>query len=106
MFRVAGKSMSPILNDGDYVVTKLLLPEDRLEVDDVVVFDHPDVGPVIKSIKKIIDKNAQFCGQSPLSIGSDEMGWIGRDRIKSRLVVTLTSTGISKMNKKVNVTDT
>ena len=39
MFRVAGKSMSPILNDGDYVVTKLLLPEDRLEVDDVVVFD-------------------------------------------------------------------
>jgi len=100
------RDFAEVLHDG--IITSQVAIEalDRLEVDDVVVFDHPDVGPVIKSIKKIIDKNVQFCGQSPLSIGPDEMGWIGRDRIKSRLVVTLTSTGISKINKKVNVIDT
>ena len=102
MFRIAGMSMSPVLDDGDFVISKALLPDDQLSVDDIVVFNHPDVGPVIKSIKQIKDKTVQFSGHSPLSMGSDEMGWINRDRITSKVILSITSTGISKLNKKSN----
>ena len=102
MFRVYGRSMAPVLNDGDYVITKAVLPDDNLDVDDIVIFEHPDVGQAIKSIKKIRHKTVLFRGFSPLSMGPDEMGWINRDRITSRLVLTIGSTGISKLGKKLN----
>ena len=102
MFRVYGRSMSPVLNDGDYVITKAVLPDDNLDVGDIVIFEHPDVGQAIKSIKKIRHKTVQFRGYSPLSMGPDEMGWINRDRITSRLVLTISSTGISKLGNKSN----
>ena len=102
MFRVYGRSMAPVLNDGDYVITKAVLPDDNLDVDDIVIFEHPDVGQTIKSIKAIRHKTVQLRGFSPLSMGPTEMGWINRDRITSRLVLTIGSTGISKLGKKLN----
>tara|TARA_B100001093_G_scaffold370879_1_gene355844 strand:- start:759 stop:1043 length:285 start_codon:yes stop_codon:yes gene_type:complete len=92
--------MSPLLNEGDYVVAKALLPDDQLHVDDIVIFDHPDVGPVVKSVKTFKGTVVQFCGQSPLSMGSDEMGWIARDRITRKVILLITSTGIKKIDKK------
>ena len=54
MFRIAGMSMSPVLDDGDYVISKALLPDDQLSVDDIVVFNHSKNNCPIRSATRFL----------------------------------------------------
>ena len=52
---VAGASMEPTLQDGDLVITQV---SDKYDVEDVVTYMHPDLGPIIHRI--VDQENGRF----------------------------------------------
>lgn len=77
IIKVTGASLSPFFLHGDYVLT-VANPKRwfRLKPGDVVVFDHPDHGTMIKFVKENkVDTSTLFViGTNPNSISSHKLG--------------------------------
>jgi hypothetical protein len=89
--------MVPVISDGDYALTKLLHPRAKLKVGDVLQVDHPNLGMIVKVVKKIRDEKVLLSGASLVSAEPTTIGWIHKSRVKSRLCIRISNNGLSKI---------
>jgi signal peptidase I len=67
IIKVRGRSLDPAFRDGDYVlVSKLPILFGRIRAGDVVVFQHPTLGKLIKIVERVEEQ-----GQTLFVIGLD-----------------------------------
>jgi nickel-type superoxide dismutase maturation protease len=79
ILRVAGDSLSPFLNHGDYILTGRLPGwARRVRAGDIVVFQHPHYGAMVKRVQSIsADGDGLFVvGEHPDSFDSRSFGSI------------------------------
>ncbi len=81
--KVVGDSMSPALNDGDYIVT---IKPRRLRPGFIYVVNHSDLGRIIKRLERIEGGRYYFAGDNPSSTPSAVIGSVTRARIIGRMI--------------------
>lgn len=88
ILRVMGASLSPAIQDGDYVlVVTLPILKRRLKPADVVAFHHPDYGILIKRIASIAgDDRLYVTGTDPASVDSRTFGPIHRREVIGKVI--------------------
>jgi nickel-type superoxide dismutase maturation protease len=75
--RVRGESMPPLLEEGDLIlVLDWYWLVGRLRVGDLVVFQHPIYGTLVKQVERLIPQTGQLTvrGTRPVSTDSQEFG--------------------------------
>jgi signal peptidase I len=89
VIKVTGNSLSPLFLSGDYVVInkcrfliKAYLPGD------IIVFNHPDLGLLIKKVltTNSTQRTYEVGGTHPLSKDSSSLGPISHDNIIGKVV--------------------
>jgi signal peptidase I len=76
-FRVTGESMTPDLQQGDFVlVAKIPLICSSIKAGDVIVFRQSEYGTLIKKVSHISSRGEAFfvSGSNPLSTDSRQFG--------------------------------
>lgn len=91
--RVSGDSMTPSLNDGDYLVISSLK---ALKVGRIAVLNHPNYGVMVKRIDALTSTHVLLRGDNPLSVSSDAMGWVDRSAVKGVVIKVVTKVVIKK----------
>ena len=86
---VTGESLSPIYQDGDYVlVLTIPLLARRIKVGDTIVFKLEPYGTLIKQVESINtrDDHVFVTGTSPNSLDSRSFGPIKLDEITGKVI--------------------
>lgn len=89
IIKVAGDSLSPVYNDGDFVlIAKIPVSLINLRVGDVVVFNHPEYGQLIKKVVSISDpeKKIFVIGFHENSVDSRRFGAIDKKNILGKVI--------------------
>jgi len=81
--KVIGDSMSPTLNDGDYILT---LKPRSVRPGFIYVVNHSDLGRIVKRLDRVEDGRYYFTGDNPKSTPSAVIGPVTRERIIGRMV--------------------
>jgi signal peptidase I len=86
--KVTGSSLSPFFLPGDYVlVSRSRLLAGELEQGDIIVFDHPEHGRLIKMIASFPDPDhLVVTGYRPESIDSTSFGPISRSSVIGKVI--------------------
>lgn len=85
-FVVRGRSMTPMLCDGDHVFVEPLGKTDELLVGDVVVARHPFQKMfIVKRIEQIHKKHIVLRGLHEESADSRTWGWVSPERIVGKV---------------------
>lgn len=87
LIRIRGWSMAPVLPHGSYA---LFRAKRTVRTGDIVLADHPVLGPIVKSVRRQTPAGYILEGRSPASIGSAALGVIPRDGIVGVLVMAHT----------------
>lgn len=88
VLKIQGQSMYPSLSNGDFVVTVRYFY--RLTVDDIVVFQHPLYGRLIKRVQEINSTGMlRVSGENNRSVSSEQMGWVKDEQIQGKVVFSL-----------------
>lgn len=89
IIKIDGHSLEPVYQEGDYVlVSEIPLRFCGVRPGDVVVFDHPHDGKVIKLVKHLEDdgRSVFVIGLHPDSIDSRVYGAIPRSLIEGKVI--------------------
>jgi signal peptidase I len=91
VIRVSGSSLAPIYQEGDFVVIvkiPFLLHINRLKEDDVIVFQLPDYGVMMKRVQYISSQDGGIFvyGTHPSSIDSRHFGPIRQIDIIGKVI--------------------
>ena len=92
--KVVGDSMSPTLNDGDYVLTK---KPRRLTPGLIYVVNHSDLGRIIKRLKSIDGDRCSFQGDNTASTATSLMGLVEPNRIAGHVIARVTTFGFKRL---------
>lgn len=87
--KVSGDSLSPAIREGDFVLTsKIPFFLNSLQVGDVIIFDQPVYGTLIKRIEQVLDGGAAFfvVGADEFSVDSRQFGPIRRDMLVGKVI--------------------
>ena len=83
--KVTGNSLYPEYQEGDYVMT-ITFPFFRFKRGDIVIFNHPKYGRMIKDINWIESDKIHVIGKHPGSIDSRQFGPIHRKDITGKVI--------------------
>ncbi len=85
IIKILGESLSPDYQSGDFV---LLLQHGKIRVGDIVVFQQPGYGMLIKRVHGILADENQFDvrGSVPESVDSRTFGMIKRAQITGKVI--------------------
>lgn len=85
LLKIEGDSMYPLLKNGDKILclSRLLLP---LKENDIVVFNHPKEGLMIKQLTKINWQGYYVEGTTPYSIDSSIFGYLEKKEILYKMI--------------------
>ncbi len=88
VWRVKGNSLSPGVQDGEFVVTINFPILFRLHKGDKVLLSHPQFGVLIKEVKAIDDEQHSVWveGTHPFSVDSRTLGAIPRKNILGKVI--------------------
>jgi signal peptidase I len=89
ILKISGDSLVPYLTDGDFVLTsKIPIRFNLLKVGDIVAFQHPNFGLLIKRIDLIdrITKQYFLLGTQPNSIDSRVLGLIDEQDLVGKVL--------------------
>lgn len=89
ILRITGMSLSPAYQHGDYVLIQKIGQLNRLKIGDVVVFQLPGYGRLIKQVSTI-DLEVSDCrvrGTAPDSIGSETFGTVPFTTILGKVIL-------------------
>jgi signal peptidase I len=89
IFKVTGSSLSPSFLPGDYVLlVHPRYPFQRLSQDDVIVFEHPRFGRMIKKVTSINRElgTVKVEGTNPDSISSDQIGPVQISDVSGKVI--------------------
>lgn len=82
IIRVQGNSMVPLAQDGDFILSRPLTWLDKIQVGDVVVVRHPDLGFILKAVSLIEAGSVKLEGLSFLSSNPEYFGLVRTTDIK------------------------
>ncbi len=101
LIRVTGRSMTPLLDDGDYAVVRLgQSHRPPLQAGDVVLVDHPAYGAIVKCIGPPgPDGRVPLYGLSPESTSAEALGTVPPDRIRGRVRWRISPGGIARVRR-------
>ena len=92
ILRIHGDSLSPKLQDGDFVLSsKIPILVKRLKPGDLVVFNQPGYGVLIKQLESI-SQDGQFLevrGLHPESVDSRAFGPVSRRSLTGKIICTV-----------------
>mgnify|MGYP001768564828 CR=1 FL=1 len=89
VFKVTGDSLYPAFRQGDFVlISKIPFWFDRLSVGDVVVFNHPVYGQLIKQIECLLDggRAVFVIGLDEFSVDSRQFGPVAREDLLGKVI--------------------
>ena len=89
IIRVQGNSMVPLAQDGDFILSRPLTWLDKIQVGDVVVFRHPDLGFILKAVSLIEAGSVKLEGLAALSSNSEYFGLVQTRDIKTLAVAVV-----------------
>lgn len=85
--KVCGDSLAPEIRHGDYVITSSLpVRLGRLHVGDIVMFEHPIYGMLIKRISALTGKSVEVRGFHQFSIDSRRFGALPLTCVKQKML--------------------
>lgn len=91
IIKVKGVSMTPALNDGDYIIT--LKPRTPPRAGFIYVMMHERHGRIIKRLSHIDDQGAHYMSDNP----EGSAGVIPAARITARAWLVVTPTGLKRL---------
>lgn len=94
LIKVSGGSMSPALNDGDYVVT---IKPRSFRPGLVYVINHTDLGQIIKRLDRIENNRLIVSGDNKDSTPSSVIAPTAKDRVIGRAMIAVTKSGLKKI---------
>jgi nickel-type superoxide dismutase maturation protease len=100
VLKIQGESMYPKLSSGDFVVSVRYFY--RLTVDDIVVFQHPLYGQLVKRIQETNSAGMlRVSGENNSSVSSKQIGYVKNEQIQGKVISGFTSTrmGLCKVSK-------
>ncbi|MBN1536046.1 MAG: S26 family signal peptidase [Anaerolineales bacterium] len=89
IIKVTGDSLSPVYNDGDFVlIAKIPVCLFKIKTGDVVVFEHPEHGQLIKKVASISTQEGTLfvIGFHENSMDSRHFGAIGKNDILGKVI--------------------
>jgi len=88
IIRVTGKSLSPAIQEGDYVLVGTSSFFFPIQVGDKVIFDHPQHGRLIKTVSSLDKGKDQLfvSGSHPLSVDSRDFGLISVESVIGKVL--------------------
>lgn len=90
--RVEGESMSPCLENGDYIVVK----KKPISLGDVVLIEHSSLGLIVKRIHtKNADGRFLVAGDNPASTSSEKIGLVASRSILGTARLRISPRGVS-----------
>jgi signal peptidase I len=92
IIKITGRSLTPILENGDYIIIcKHSFILKKLKVGDIIVFNQPTYGLMVKQISKIIEHGKEFfvTGLHEQSIDSGTLGPININSIIGKKVLRI-----------------
>jgi len=94
LVKVTGNSMSPTLEDGDYVITK---KPRQYQAGLIYVINHSDLGRILKRLEHIDNKRYFFSGDNPkASTPASLIGAVDQTRIVGQLWLIIGPKGLRK----------
>lgn len=87
--------MSPILNNGNFVVTKI---KKKFKSNQILLISHKNYGTIVKRLD-FIDKRGDFWfkGTNIESVSQDNIGPIKKRQIKGQVVLVISRNEINKL---------
>jgi len=89
LLKVTGLSLAPEYQEGDFVlVTKIPFLMNHLKIDDVVVFNHPLYGVLIKRIESVASDGGEVfvIGTNENSLDSRQFGAVQRANLLGKVI--------------------
>jgi len=89
LLRVRGQSLAPDYREGDYVLAaKVPFPSGKIRAGDVIVFDQPGYGRLIKRVTRVLDDGGAFevRGTQVESTDSRNFGPVPADRVSAKVI--------------------
>jgi len=99
ILKIRGESLSPEYNQGDYVLmTTLSSVLKTLKPGDVVVFQHPVYGTMIKRVERVDSRTQEIfvIGSHPQSLDSRQFGSIPRYWITGKVLWHIAPSGSTR----------
>jgi signal peptidase I len=85
IFKIHGESMHPALSSGDFVVAARFYRQ--LAMGDLIVFQHPVYGRLIKRIKQLDPVgNILVQSENKQGLSSEQMGWLEPNQIYAKVL--------------------
>ena len=99
LVKVTGNSMSPTLEDGDYVITKKPRPQSNgyLASGLIYVINHSDLGRIIKRLSDMKHDRCYFIGDNPSSTPSTLIGAVEFSRVIGQVIWVIGKSGIKRV---------
>ena len=89
LLKVDGKSMSPSLEPGDFVLASRLYLS--LKPNDIIIVNHPIYSDIIKRIDRIDENNQLWLKGDNIyhSVSSEKMGAIDKKQLKGKVIYSI-----------------
>jgi signal peptidase I len=91
LLRVRGQSLTPQIEDGDFVLTFKLPIFFPIRVGDTIVFHKPPYGILVKQVERLDNQRRRFWvrGNHPQSVGSHTFGWVQTHEVIGKVMVRI-----------------
>jgi signal peptidase I len=88
LFKVSENSLSPIYQEGDFVVTVKIPFFFSPQPGDIVVFNQPGYGTMIKLVQRVSPQAGEFyvVGTQPESVDSRQFGLVKKKNLLGKVV--------------------
>ena len=99
LVKVTGNSMSPTLEDGDYVMTK---KPRRLAPGLIYVINHSELGRIVKRLGDTKHDRCFFIGDNPSSTPSTIIGAVEQARVVGQVILVIGKSGLRRVSTQIN----
>ena len=89
LLKVRGQSLIPTVQEGDYVLLlRTSFPGLSIKAGDVIVFDQPRYGRLIKNVRQVLDPGQSFevRGSQISSTDSRNFGPVPREQVLGKVI--------------------
>ena len=89
LLKVRGSSLWPDYREGDYVLAASLpFPAGRIKAGDVIVFDQPGYGTLLKRVERVLEDGQAFNvrGTQVASTDSRNFGPVPKTRVSGKVI--------------------
>jgi signal peptidase I len=88
LLKVTGESLSPFFQPGDFILILKSPFVRRLKMGDIVVFDHPVYGTLVKKVSQVNPLSGEFfvLGAQEESTDSRQFGWAPAAWLRGKVI--------------------